>query len=124
MASDYQLQGTIKLINEVQSFNSGFTKREFVVTDQDDKYPQDVKFECIKDKCALLDGYSVGEKVNVSFNIRGNEYNGRYYVNLQAWRLEKVGGQESGAGGGGGGGGFADEPPPGHGQDAADDIPF
>jgi len=120
MASDYQLQGTIKLINDVQSFNSGFTKREFVVTDQDEKYPQDVKFECIKDKCALLDGYSVGEKVNVSFNIRGNEYNGRYYVNLQAWRLEKVGGQESAEGAGE----FAAEPPPGHGQDGGDDIPF
>ena len=124
MASDYQLQGTIKLINEVQSFNSGFTKREFVVTDQDDKYPQDVKFECIKDKCALLDGYSVGEQVNVSFNIRGNEYNGRYYVNLQAWRLEKVGGGGGQQPAGDGGASFADEPPPGHGQEAGDDIPF
>ena len=25
---------------------------------------------------------------HVSFNIRGNEYKGRYYVNLQAWRIE------------------------------------
>jgi len=34
--------------------------------------------------------------VKVSFDIRGNEYNGKYYVNLSCWKLE---------GGGGGGGG-------------------
>lgn len=125
MASDYQLVGTIKLISDAQSFNSGFTKREFVVTDEDAKYPQDIKFECIKEKCELLDGYSNGEKVNVSFNIRGNEYNGRYYVNLQAWRIEKAGGgQDQGGGGSPGGAGFAEEPPAGHGEEASDDIPF
>jgi hypothetical protein len=26
--------------------------------------------------------------VMVSFNLRGNEYNGKYYVNLQAWKIE------------------------------------
>lgn len=124
MASDYQLVGTIKLISDAQSFNSGFTKREFVVTDEDAKYPQDIKFECIKDKCALLDGYSTGEKVNVSFNIRGNEYNGRYYVNLQAWRIEKAGGAQGQGSQGSGGTGFAEEPPAGHGEEASDDIPF
>lgn len=121
MASDYQLEGTIKLISDVQTFNSGFTKREFVVTDGDDKYPQDIKFECVKDKCALLDGYSVGERVNVAFNIRGNEYNGRYYVNLQAWRIESKGGQAAAEGADESG---VSEPPPGYGQDAGDDIPF
>ena len=37
-------------IGEVQSFPSGFTKREFVVTTAADKYPQDLKFEIVKDE--------------------------------------------------------------------------
>lgn len=90
---NYELEGEIKLIDEQRTFPSGFTKREFVVT-TDDRYPQDVKIECIKDRCSLLDGLSVGDKVNVSFNIRGNEYKGRYFVNLQAWRINK---QDGGA---------------------------
>ena len=45
--------------------------------------------ECIKDKTSLLDGLAEGDEVEVSFNVRGNEYNGKYYVNLQAWRLNK-----------------------------------
>ncbi len=84
----YEANGTIKLIEETQTFPSGFSKREFVVTTDHDKYPQDIKFEVMKDKCELLDAYEPGQPVKVFFDIRGNEYNGRYYVNLNAWKLE------------------------------------
>ena len=83
----YQLEGSVKLISAPQTFQSGFTKREFVVT-TDDQYPQDIKFECVKDKCALLDAVNQGQRVKVSFQIRGNEYQGRYFVNLQAYKVE------------------------------------
>lgn len=83
-----ELTGTIKVINDTQTFESGFQKREFVVTTNDPNYPQDIKLELIKDKCSVLDTYNVGQDVKVSFNLRGNEYNGKYYVNLQAWRVE------------------------------------
>ena len=86
---DLQLQGRIKVMMDTQTFDSGFSKREFVVTTQE-QYPQDVKLEFIKDKTAVLDAYQVGEDVNVHFNVRGNEYQGRYYVNLQAWKMEKA----------------------------------
>ena len=82
-----QLNGTVKAIFGTQTFDSGFAKREFVITTKE-QYPQDVKFEVVKDKCSLLDGYKVGQSLTVHFNIRGNEYNGKYYVNLQAWKIE------------------------------------
>ena len=93
MSQTYELEGTVKKIFEMQTFNSGFTKREFVVT-TDDKYPQDIKMECIKDKCDLLNSISENDRVKVSFNLRGNEYKERFYVNLQAWRVEPAGAQE------------------------------
>ena len=85
---ELKINGRVKLIMDLQSWDSGFTKREFVIT-TNEQYPQDVKLECIKDKTNLLDGLSEGDEVEVSFNVRGNEYNGRYYVNLQAWKLQK-----------------------------------
>lgn len=84
----YEASGKIKLISDTQNFPSGFSKREFVVTTGDGKYPQDLKFEMVKDKCAILDNYKAGSDVKVSFDIRGNEYNGKYYVNLSCWKLE------------------------------------
>ena len=44
-----ELTGKVKMLLEKQTFSSGFEKREFVITTQE-QYPQDVKFECIKDK--------------------------------------------------------------------------
>lgn len=82
-----ELEGKVKIIFDTQTFDSGFSKREFVVTTQE-QYPQDIKLECIKDKTSLLDNLNVNDDVKVSFNLRGNEYNGKYYVNLQAWRVE------------------------------------
>lgn len=133
----YQSTGKIKLISDLQSFPSGFSKREFVITTSEDRYPQDIKFETVKDKTAMLDNFSEGQEVTVSFDIRGNEYNGKYFVNLSCWRIE------AGAGNAGGGQGQASksaEPDFTSGQggdaepnpsdfrksddDADDDIPF
>lgn len=86
----YEAVGKIKVINETQSFPSGFSKREFVVTTSNDKYPQDLKFEVVKDKCSLLDSYETGQDVQVTFDIRGNEFNGKYYVNLSCWKIQAV----------------------------------
>lgn len=88
----YEASGKIKMIGEVQSFPSGFTKREFVVTTAHDKYPQDIKFDLVKDKCAILDSFKTGDDVQVNFDIRGREYNGRYFVDLACWKLQAADG--------------------------------
>lgn len=84
----YEATGKIKAIFDTQTFPSGFSKREFVITTEDSKYPQDIKFEVVKDKCPMLDQYSQGQDVTVSFDIRGNEYKGKYYVNLSCWKIQ------------------------------------
>ena len=83
--------GTIKLIKDLETFDSGFIKREFVLTTKDE-YPQDLKFEITKEKAETFETYNkVGDEVTVKFNIRGNFHDptNRYFVNLQAWRIEK-----------------------------------
>lgn len=87
----YETSGKLKWIGTTQSFASGFTKREFVVTTAADKYPQDLKFEVVKDKCPLLDAFDLEQDVAVNFDIRGNEYNGKYYVNLACWKIQAGG---------------------------------
>jgi single-strand DNA-binding protein len=86
----YEISGKVKLVMETQTFASGFAKREFVITTQE-KFPQDVKLECLKDKTALLDNLAEGQSVKVQFDINGREYNGRYFVNLVAWKVEPEG---------------------------------
>jgi single-strand DNA-binding protein len=83
----YEATGKIKVIFDTQTFPSGFTKREFVVTTGDENYPQDIKFEIIKDKCSWLDKFQAGQDVTVHFDIRGNEFKDKYYVNLNCWKI-------------------------------------
>ena len=84
------LTGKIIVLSETQNFPSGFQKREFVI-ETNEKYPQKIKFEAIKDGCARLDSYNVGDELTVSYNLRGNEHNGKYYISAQAWKFERVG---------------------------------
>lgn len=116
----FELEGTIHKIYDTQTFASGFSKREFVVEVPDGNYTQQIKFEAVKDKAAMLDGVGTGDSVKVTFDIRGNEYKDRFYVNLVAWKLEK-GGEGGGASGGSASSldeSFDNEP------DESDDIPF
>lgn len=122
----FDLQGKIIKIDDVQTFNSGFTKREFVVK-TDENYPQDIKFELVKDKTSLIEKFQLGDDVKVSFDVRGSEWNGKYFVNLNAWRIEAAGsgvGQQAPAAPGA----PAAVPPPGDafdpGDAAEDDLPF
>jgi hypothetical protein len=98
----------------------------------------------VKEKTALIDEFQIGDPVKVFFDIRGNEYKGKYYVNLNAWKLERPGAGGSGGGGRSSAGGRGEprrsstpvpathdddgptlsEPPGGYGQDSDDDIPF
>ena len=84
-----ELTGKVKVIFDKQTFSSGFEKREIVVTTQE-QYPQDIKFEVYKEKCSMLDNFQVNDEVTVHFNLRGNEYNGKYFVNLNAWKIDKA----------------------------------
>ena len=83
----YELTGKIKLLQEAKTFDSGFTKREMVVVVEDGKYPQEINLEFVQDKGALLDSLQPGQEVTVTFDIRGREYNGRYFNNLQGWKI-------------------------------------
>ena len=66
---------------------SGFYKRDFVITTME-QYPQDIKFSALKEKSEQLSKFSEGDVMNVKFDLRGREYNGQFYVDLNAWRIE------------------------------------
>lgn len=97
----YEMTGSVKKVLDLMTFDSGFTKREFVITTKD-QYPQDVKFETVRDKTSVCDKLNEGDEVTVHFDVRGNEYKDRFYVNLNAWRIE-TGDAPSGSAPAGGG---------------------
>jgi len=82
------ITGTVETCLEKETFPSGFSKRVLVVN-TGGEYPQSVPVEFVKDKADLLTGLVKGQPVTAHINIRGSEYNGKYYANVQGWRLER-----------------------------------
>ena len=89
-----ELQGTVKKLTEIQTFASGFQKREMVLLTEE-QYPQPINIEFLQEKGDLLNNVREGEKVKVAINIRGREWTSpqgevKYFNSINGWRLEKL----------------------------------
>jgi len=90
-----ELEGTIRQKMGVQSGTSArgpWAKQEFVVDFPDGNYTSQACFTAWgQDKVQELDKYQVGDRVKVSFNLKSREFNGRWYNDLQIWRISPAG---------------------------------
>lgn len=77
-----------------------FLKREFVLElGGETPYPQVVKFELTGDRCGQLDQFQLGEKVEISFDLKGREWTNKngevvYFNSLQAFRIKSASGSD------------------------------
>ena len=91
-----QIKGQIREIYAANRVSEKFIKRDLVVT-MDGTYPQHIKMQCTQDRCALLDGFQVGDTVTVDINIRGKQYDKKdgtghdYFTTIEAWKIAKDG---------------------------------
>jgi len=86
------ITGKIIVLNNTQTVGSAGTfKKRTVVVETSEKFPQKLAIDFVQDGCSMLDKYKVGETVEIAINHRGNEYNGKYYVSLQGWKIDYAG---------------------------------
>lgn len=83
----FEIVGRLHKKFETESKTATFQAREFVI-EVDGNYPQFVKFQLTQDKCSLIDKYNEGDSIRVHFDLRGREWQGKYFTNLNAWRIE------------------------------------
>ena len=93
--SNLSVEGKLKRIHDEQVISDRFKKREFVI-ETEEQYPQVLMFQLAQDKTNLIDQFSLGDKVEVFFNLRGREWQKdpeaeiRVFNTLDAWRIQKV----------------------------------
>lgn len=86
-----EIEGIVHLIGETQVVgSSGTFKKRTIVIATNEQYIQYIPIDFVQDKTDVLDKYSKGQEVKISVNVRGNEYQGKYYVNLNGWKIEKL----------------------------------
>ena len=123
----FEIEGNLVKKFDTESKTSSFQTREFVITTEG-TYPQFVKFQLTQDKCQVIDEYQENEKIKVFFDLRGREWQGKYFTNLNAWRVEKVSqGTADAPAAASGDGSFpsaSDEPSFSSAASSDDDLPF
>ena len=83
----FQITGKLHKRFETQSKTDSFQAREFVIVINESNYPQYIKFQLTQDRCGLIDNYSEGSDIEVHFDLRGREWNEKYFTNLNAWKI-------------------------------------
>lgn len=96
----FEITGKLIEKYETQNVSEKFKKREFVIEFRDNpnlSFSEMLKFQLTQDRCSLIDAFSIGQDLKVSFNLRGRKWekdgNTSYFTNLEAWKVE--GGAES-----------------------------
>jgi len=96
------ITGTIEKIMDTKKISDSFEKRELVVKTAG-QYPQEILIEFHQDKTESLEGYQIGQAVDVSINIRGKSWKSpqdgkvRWFNTIQGWKIEITTIQENSA---------------------------
>lgn len=73
--------------------NGTWRKREYVI-ETGDQYPKKICFNMWGDK---IDQFPVkeGDSVTVHFDLESREFNGKWYTDVKAWKIENLAGGTS-----------------------------
>jgi hypothetical protein len=104
----------------ISKAGKAWSKQEFVIETQE-TYPRKVMISTMNEKVNDLERFNVGDVITASLNIESREYNGRWYTDARAWKIQ-----------GQGAGGTTTDTDPFHpdnepnftADSASDDLPF
>jgi hypothetical protein len=89
-----QVKGTVIQIlkpeSGVSKAGKDWKKQEFVI-ETNEQFPKKVCFTLFGDKIALIDGFTEGTEVEVFFSVESRDFNGKWFHNINAWKIEAAG---------------------------------
>ena len=73
----------------VRKDGRGWKKQNFILQTENN-FNNEICFQLFgEEKMAILNQIEIGEKIEVFFNLSSREYNGKYYHNIDAWKISK-----------------------------------
>ena len=90
-----KVTGTLKVKKDTQIVSEQFSKREFVLTVIDGSFSNDILIQLTKDKCNLLNAFSIGDLLEVEINLSGKcwlnpQGEEKYFNSLNGWKITKM----------------------------------
>lgn len=70
---------------------NAWTKQNIIVEDRNARFPRKV---CVNffgtDRVAALEQFPEGTEVTISYDLESREFNGRWYTDVNAWRIQNA----------------------------------
>jgi len=92
-----EIRGKVHEIGEVQQVTDTFKKRDLIVAyAENPQFVEYIRFESTQDRVNIFDNLTIGEDIEISFNLRGRPWTNKegittYFNSLVAWRVTKLG---------------------------------
>jgi hypothetical protein len=89
-----QVKGTLLQIlkpeSGVSKAGKEWKKMDFVI-ETNEQFPKKVCFTLFGDKTSLIEGIAEGSEIEVFFSLESRDFNGKWYHNINAWKIEQAG---------------------------------
>lgn len=90
-----EIIGTINHLGDIRfgispKTNNEWKSRDIVIVTEDKEHPQSICLTLLNDNCTRFN-LKEGQKVKVLFSCQVTKYNGKFYNNLNAWKVDIIG---------------------------------
>lgn len=86
-----EIQGKLIQINPEQTgtgrTGNNWVKQDIII-ETGDQYPKKICITCWGDKAEMIKNLQPGTDLKVAIDIESREFNGKWYTNLKAWKIE------------------------------------
>ena len=83
----FNVKGKILLVSDVTERGEKKFKTADFILETEEKYPQKIKFELLGDNTKLTTDLQNAISGEVFFNVKGKEWNGKYYNSLECYKF-------------------------------------
>lgn len=92
--SDLKVKGKLIHVLELQTGTSqtgkDWQKKDFVIETEEGQFSKKVAFTLFGDKVDLIKGKKQNDELEVHFNLESREHNGRWFANVNAWKINVI----------------------------------
>ena len=94
-----RLVQVLEEVSGVGKTGNSWKKQSFVVElDGSSTYPKKVCLTAWGDKVDALKRLTIGDRISAAFDVESREYQGRWYTDLKAWKIDVEANRSTGGG--------------------------
>ena len=90
----FAVTGTVKEVLQtkqgVSASGKEWATQEFILTTDDSNYPCDICFRIFGNDKITECAVKAGERLQVLFDIRSRDYNGRWFTDINVWKIDRM----------------------------------